>query len=484
MRRRPRLHLGALAACLSLVLSLVLTATLDADASPGRPGQQVPDAADLNEAQNGVRQRQADVAAELDVLHATSEEVGASLATLTTNVTAQQEQLARAQGLAETARLAEAAAAEQVAAKQAEVDRLKRKVQQLAVNLYTRPPVEDAVHALVKEDLTQAPVALALARFRVEDVAAVLEQTELARDALVLAQEQAATARAEAERAAAVEAVKLGDLEAARSQQQAFAVEVSDRIERTLGEAMQLSAQDAELSFQIQQRELDLAARLRDSLAQGGTAVIVINNEAGSTEIPVSLPAAAAPVTTEAPPPPNTTTTVEPPAPQPNAGTAAPTTASTAAPVTTRPPATTTTTTVRPIVINITPVDTTWVRGIEVASVIAPQFEAMMAAAEASGLRLTGSGYRNILEQIEIRREVCGPTDYDIFVKPSWECSPPVAIPGRSMHERGLAIDFSDADDLIRSREHPAYLWLAEHAKKYGFYNLPSEPWHWSTTGG
>jgi D-alanyl-D-alanine carboxypeptidase len=25
---------------------------------------------------------------------------------------------------------------------------------------------------------------------------------------------------------------------------------------------------------------------------------------------------------------------------------------------------------------------------------------------------------------------------------------------------------------------------LAAHAPTYGFRNLPSEPWHWSTTGG
>ncbi len=25
--------------------------------------------------------------------------------------------------------------------------------------------------------------------------------------------------------------------------------------------------------------------------------------------------------------------------------------------------------------------------------------------------------------------------------------------------------------------------WLAANASSYGFYNLPSEPWHWSTTG-
>ena len=66
---------------------------------------------------------------------------------------------------------------------------------------------------------------------------------------------------------------------------------------------------------------------------------------------------------------------------------------------------------------------------------------------------------------------------------PSWECSPPVARPGRSMHEQGLAIDFTADGDLIRSRSRPAFIWLAANAERFGFYSLPSEPWHWSTTG-
>ena len=107
----------------------------------------------------------------------------------------------------------------------------------------------------------------------------------------------------------------------------------------------------------------------------------------------------------------------------------------------------------------------------------------MLAAAGAEGITLDGGGWRSSDEQIAIRREVCGTSDYAIWEMPSWECSPPVARPGRSMHEQGLAIDFTADGDLIRSRSHPAFRWLAGDAERFGFYNLPSEPWHWSTTG-
>jgi len=128
-------------------------------------------------------------------------------------------------------------------------------------------------------------------------------------------------------------------------------------------------------------------------------------------------------------------------------------------------------------------VQTTWVRGIEVNVAIAANLEAMMAAAEADGIYLTGSGYRSVADQIAIRAAVCGPTEYDIWVKPSWECSPPVARPGSSNHQLGLAIDFTLGGDLVRNSGDAIVQWLYANANRFGFYNLPSEPWHWSVDG-
>ena len=123
------------------------------------------------------------------------------------------------------------------------------------------------------------------------------------------------------------------------------------------------------------------------------------------------------------------------------------------------------------------------VGGIEVAEEIAEPVEALLAAATADGFSLHGGGFRDPQRQIELRRANCGTTDFDIFEKPARECNPPTARPGQSQHEVGLAIDFTNNGRLVTSRDDAAFVWLAANAGRFGFINLPSEPWHWSTTG-
>jgi LAS superfamily LD-carboxypeptidase LdcB len=123
------------------------------------------------------------------------------------------------------------------------------------------------------------------------------------------------------------------------------------------------------------------------------------------------------------------------------------------------------------------------VRGITVASSIADNLAAMLDAADADGFSFSGGGYRDPSDQIAVRRANCGTSDYAVYEMPASQCSPPTARPGTSMHEQGLAIDFSWNGRIVGSRSSPAYQWLARNAARYGFYNLPSEPWHWSTNG-
>jgi len=120
------------------------------------------------------------------------------------------------------------------------------------------------------------------------------------------------------------------------------------------------------------------------------------------------------------------------------------------------------------------------VRGIQVASSIAAQVGALLAAADASGLAMSGGGYRSGQAQIQTRRANGCP---DVYNSPASSCRPPTARPGQSMHERGLAIDFTCNGALISSRSSPCFKWMAANAPRFGLRNLPSEPWHWSTNG-
>ena len=125
----------------------------------------------------------------------------------------------------------------------------------------------------------------------------------------------------------------------------------------------------------------------------------------------------------------------------------------------------------------------TSVGGITVNVAIASQIRGLLDAATAAGLNLRGGGYRSSAAQVATRRANCGSSYYDIYQKPASQCSPPTAIPGRSMHEQGRAIDFTSGGVLITSGSDPAFVWLSRNASRFGMYNLPSERWHWSTNG-
>jgi hypothetical protein len=125
----------------------------------------------------------------------------------------------------------------------------------------------------------------------------------------------------------------------------------------------------------------------------------------------------------------------------------------------------------------------TTVNGITVASSIATRVRGLLNAASADGINLSGYGYRDFNAQIALRRQNCGTSQYAIWEMPPDACSPPTARPGYSYHERGLAIDFMANGRFINSRSNPGFIWLAANAGRFGFYNLPSEPWHWDTRG-
>ena len=121
--------------------------------------------------------------------------------------------------------------------------------------------------------------------------------------------------------------------------------------------------------------------------------------------------------------------------------------------------------------------------GILVAESIASSVVSLLQAAAVDGFTLSGGGYRDPAAQVALRRVNCGTTQYAIWEMPASQCSPPTAIPGRSQHEKGLAIDFTNDGELIQSTTSAAYLWLEANAETFGLYVHPAEPWHWSVNG-
>ncbi len=118
--------------------------------------------------------------------------------------------------------------------------------------------------------------------------------------------------------------------------------------------------------------------------------------------------------------------------------------------------------------------------GITVAAHVAPYLEALLAAAAAEGIELGGSGYRSGEAQAQLRLTNGCP---DVHSAPASACRVPTAIPGHSMHERGEAVDLTYRGQTIGSQASPAFRWLQANAARFGFHNLASEPWHWSTNG-
>lgn len=115
---------------------------------------------------------------------------------------------------------------------------------------------------------------------------------------------------------------------------------------------------------------------------------------------------------------------------------------------------------------------------------IAGNVAALLDAANASGLGMGGWAFRSNAEQIRLREAHCGSSAYAIYEMPSSSCSPPTARPGQSMHELGLAVDFTCGGGGSIGRSSPCFTWLAGNAGRFGLRNLASEPWHWSSTGG
>jgi hypothetical protein len=373
------------------------------------------------EQQADVRRRQGEVALEVDLLEARNNEISAALTALEANVTTQAAEVEEADRASEEAQEDLTEAEQAVTAAEERIDELDAASNEFAVDSYMHPPTDDAFDALSADTISEATIKQAILDIQSSAEADVLDQLQEAHEDLELERENKEGVADEAEAKRQTAADELAELEAAQAQQEMFAVEAEAALDRKLSESANLAAVDKELSDRIAAEQAALARQLAAAAAAGGGGSSSGSSGPGSiTPAPGGLASASC---------------------------------STGGSIT-------------------------------VAGSIADNLRAMLDAAAAGGVGLCGWGWRDPQQQIQLRRQHCGSSDYAVWHMPSSRCSPPTARPGFSQHEVGLAVDFTcNGGGSISSRGNVCFRWLDAHASDYGFYNLPSEPWHWSTTG-
>ena len=419
--RFPNLSVRSTVTTLGVALALALVS------APIVGSAQGPSGGDPSSERERVRAQAANVATQVDALQATDAQVEAALVALERNVAGQQALLAEAKRAAVEAEQAFADATAAVELKTAEIAGLRDQIREFAVDAFVHPPSDDALAALDSDDPGEAAEKRALLEIQNASDADLLDQLRSAEEDLEVQRQlaEAASQRAEEKQAAAGD--RLAELTEARDLQSAYAEQVEARLEHSLSEAAALAELDADLSAEIQAEQARAAELARRAAAAaprppagGGGGGGGGGAGSGGGSLNPSLGSASCP----------------------GGG------------------------------------------SITVASSIAGSLQSMLNAASSSGINLCGGGYRSSDGQIQTRMNNCGTSYYAIYEMPASQCSPPTARPGQSMHERGLAIDFTcNGGGVIGSHSSPCFQWLAGNASGYGFYNLPSEPWHWSSNG-
>jgi hypothetical protein len=430
---RSRLARGRIAAGVAAVVAVSL---IPGPGTAGAARSQSNDSLQELQAQRAeVRQKKAAQASQVNALEASDAEVTAALATLTANVSAQQDRVEEAERAVSQAQAEKTAAETAQAEKQAELDQIKKEMKDSAVEAYVSLGSGDAFASLGADDVNDAVKKRTLLSVRANNDIELAERYRAVQEELEV---QRATAAEAEERARANQAAvqdRLQELSAAYEEQQAFAAQVEARLDAALAEAASLAELDSGLSSTISAKQTELAkavaaqraaqeARAKASTSRGSSVVSGGGGSGGGGG---------------------------------GGGNAAP-----------------------PNIVGSGSIVS--VGGIRVHQSIAGNLQRLLAAASAAGINFGGGGYRDPAGQIAVRRNNCGSSNYAIYQMPASSCSPPTARPGTSMHEQGMAIDFTQGGSTL-TRGSSGFAWLKANASSFGFYNLPSEPWHWSTNG-
>lgn len=382
-----------------------------------------------------VRAEQAANAAKLDTSKASKAQLDEALQVLNENLATQEAALARTQEQVAQAKKDIADAEAAIKRLKGEIDTLKKLVRERAVSAFVSPPGDDVLTVLDTNDFVTASSRKFYIELRSQSDADVADRLNGAMAEIDFQREKAEKARKVAEKKEAEQAKRTEAVRTAKSQRQKLADSLQATIEAQIARSIELQKTDKALSKQIAQEAAAAAARLAAAQQQAAAAA-------------AAQAAAKPPIDTQ--------------------GSGGSTGGGEIAPI---PPGSSSGS-------GTGGISLCTVGGITVSCAIQGRLGEMLNAAASDSVHLSGGGYRDPSDQIRLRRLHCGTSYYAIYQMPSSSCRPPTARPGSSMHEVGLAIDFDNCGYGSAS-----YNWLKAHAASYGFYNLPSESWHWSTTG-
>lgn len=396
-----------------------------------------------------VRTERAQAAVRIDVLRADRNDITTALRDLDVEVRGQERALGDAQDELDAAEAARVRAQKGIRSARTRLARLRAQMVRQAIEAYTSPAEDPLGVVLESSDPSEAVRRQAIVKAGTDRDADITDRVRAAQNDLE-AQRRAAAAAATRARAKKAEVSdRLAKVKRARAQKADLARRVQQRVNAEVARAIRLGTRDRTLSRQILREQAAIQARLAADRAER----IRRQREADR----------AAAVRANAPPPP---APVNPPVDD-DGNESAPL-APTPAPA------------VSPGGTGSGGVSLCFVAGDSINCQIAEQVRSMVAAAAADGVGIAiNSGYRDPAQQIALRRQNCGSSEDAIYEMPSSQCSPPTARPGTSNHELGLAMDL----DNCRSRGTACYRWMAANASRFGFANLPAEPWHWSVDG-
>jgi len=413
-------------------MALLPLSTVPAGAAATQDGSSL---AELQKQRAEVRQKASSAASQVNALEASDAEVTSALTVLNANVNAQQDRVEEAERAVAQAQSDQAVAEAEQAAKQAELDALTVKMKDSAVDAYVSLGSSDAI-SVGTDDINDAVNKRTMMSVKANENITLIEQFRAVQEDL---ETQRAAATDAAERAAAGAAQvegRLNELNEAYTQQQAFAAQVDIRLDAALSEADSLAATDAQLASSISSKQAEIAKAVAAQRAA---------EEARATQARARASASASSSSGGGGGGGGGGGSFTPPAITGSG-------------------------------------EIVSVGGIRIHQSMASGLQGLLNAAAADGINFSGGGYRDSAGQIAVRRNNCGSSNYAIYEMSASSCSPPTARPGTSMHERGLAVDFTQGGSTL-TRGSSGFAWMRANASSYGFFNLPSEPWHWSSNG-